>query len=144
MGPGQLLQAAFILSVGKGCVENIDDIELGNPGGHGSGAEGGLVSRSIQLVIGQLRNRRGNAPGDGDDGCVVFPHSLHALNDLHRAAGVGNDDPQILPGGIPGLEQLRMPILIDNTRLIQPQKLQVGVLGRAEGNYPLRQLGGHC
>ena len=30
MGPGQLLQAAFILSVGKGCVENIDDIELGN------------------------------------------------------------------------------------------------------------------
>ena len=51
MGPGQLLQAAFILSVGKGCVENIDDIELGNPGGHGSGAEGGLVSRSIQPLL---------------------------------------------------------------------------------------------
>ena len=32
-----------------------------------------------------------------------------------------------------------MPILIDNTRLIQPQKLQVGVLGSAETRHSKEQ-----
>ena len=49
---GELLQAVLILAVGKGGIENIDKVELGDAGGHGTAAEGGLVGRGIELVVG--------------------------------------------------------------------------------------------
>lgn len=76
MRPGQLLQAVLVLAVGKGGVEDVDDIELRDAGGHRPAAEGGLIGRGVELVIRQLRNRGGDAAGDGDDGGAVLPHGL--------------------------------------------------------------------
>ena len=69
MGPGQLFQRSFVLVVGQSCVKNVDDVQLGGPGGHGAAAEHGLIGGGIELLICQLGNRGVDAPGDGDDGC---------------------------------------------------------------------------
>lgn len=36
VGPGQLLQGDFVIIICKGGIENVDDTQLGNPGGHKS------------------------------------------------------------------------------------------------------------
>ena len=92
MGLGQLFQAVFILPVGKGSVQNVNDVQLGDTGGHGPAAEGGLIGGSVELVVGQLRHRRRHAAGDGNDGSAVFTHGLHALNDLHRLPRIRDGD----------------------------------------------------
>ena len=50
MGFGELLQAVLVLTVGKRRIEDVDDVELRDAGGHGAAAEGGLVGGGVCLL----------------------------------------------------------------------------------------------
>ena len=47
MGSGQLLQGSFVLVVGQGGIENINNVQLGHSGGHGTAAENGFVGGGV-------------------------------------------------------------------------------------------------
>ena len=133
VGSAQLLQGFLVGVVGQGCVENVDDIELGQPGGHGTAAEHGFVGGGVELVIRQLGHGGLDEPGDGNDGGLVLPQRLHALDDLHGGTGVGHHDGHVIGGGVSRLEKLGVPVLVDDAQLVQPQELEVCILGGTEG-----------
>ena len=66
-------------------------------------------------------------------GGAVGLHGFHALDHLHRLARIGKDDPHVLAGGVAGREQLGVPVLVDDAGLVQPEELEVGVPGHAQG-----------
>lgn len=134
IGSGQLVQRGIEGQVAQGGVEDVDDIQLGNTGGHGAGAEEGLIGGGVELFIGQIGDGGFDEAGDGDGGGAVFLQGLHAFDHLYGSAGVGNDDAHILGGGVSGLEELGVPVLVENAELIGPEKFQVGVFGGAEGS----------
>ena len=134
IGSGQLVQRGVEGQVAQGGVEDVDDIQLGDAGGHGAGAEEGLIGGGVELFIGQVRDGGFDEAGDGDGGGAVFLQGLHALDHLYGSAGVRNDDAYILGGGVSGLEELGVPVLVEDAELIGPEKFQVGVFGGAEGS----------
>ena len=133
VGPGQLFQGQFILVIGQGGIENVDDIQLGNSGRHGTAAENGFIGGGVELLVCQLRHGRIHAPGDGDDRRLILLQTLHTLDYLHRGAGIGDHNAQVLRGSIPGLENLGVPVFIDNADLVEAEKFQVSILAGTQG-----------
>ena len=66
IGPGQLVQRGIEGQVAQGGVENVDDIQLGNTGGHGAGAEEGLIGGGIELFIGQIGGIAATGPSNSE------------------------------------------------------------------------------
>ena len=129
VGPAELIQSLLIGIVGKSRVEDIDDVQLRQTGRHGAAAEDRLIGGGIELQICHFRDRRLDKAGDGNDGGLLLPQGLHALDGLHGGAGVGDDNGHIVCSGVPGLNQLGMPVLIDDTQFVEPQELQICILG---------------
>ena len=71
---------------------------------------------------------------------MVFPQSLHAFDNLHRFAGIGDGNAQILRRRVSRGKELGVPVLIDDAHFIHPEKLQVGILCRAEGSADAKQI----
>ena len=140
VGAGHLVQGVLIFLVGKTGVENIHRIQLGNPGGHGAGAKQGFVGGNVELVVCQGGDGRLDEPGHGNGGDAVFLHGFEAVNHLHGSAGIGKDDSHILGRGVSGLNQLGMPVLVEDGDFVNPQQLQIQVLGGAEGGADAEQI----
>ena len=71
---------------------------------------------------------------------MVFPQGFHAFDDLHRLSGIGDGDAQILRHRVSCLQQLGMPVLVNDAHLVQPEEFQVGILGCAEGRADAEQV----
>ena len=95
VGPGQLVQRGFVLVIGKGGIENVDDVQLRGSGCHSTAAENGLVGGGLQDLIRHFRYRRIDTPGDGNDGGLVLLHDLHALDHFRGSAGIGDHNAQV-------------------------------------------------
>ena len=48
---GELFHAVLIFAVDEGRVENINNVELRDSGGHGSTSEGGLIRAGVEPIV---------------------------------------------------------------------------------------------